>query len=142
MDYHGMDLRSCSNNIDQCRGATIMTARQYIRGHPIEYKDSRWVFSDNGEPVRGGNGERACVRCGELPTLDGHDACIANLPDVRAACCGHGVHTGYISYENGDRKQLHIKNHSDEYRQQLGATREFREKDIIKEYKGEVSDGS
>lgn len=111
-----------------------MTARQYIRGHPIEYKDSRWVFSDNQEPVREGRDKRPCVRCGELPTPGGHDKCISNLPGVQAACCGHGVRPGYLLFTNGDRKQLPIKNHSDEYKQQLGATREFREKDIIKGY--------
>lgn len=33
-------------------------------------------------------------------------------------------------------------NDVDTYRSQLMMLREFREKDIIKEYKGEVSDGS
>lgn len=32
-----------------------------------------------------------CVTCGRCPTEEGHDACIANLPGVLFACCGHGV---------------------------------------------------
>lgn len=31
----------------------------------------------------------------------GHDPCIANLPGVIYACCGHGVVEGYIAFENG-----------------------------------------
>jgi len=42
-----------------------------------------------------------CPRCGKKPTKDGHDPCIANLPGVVAACCGHGVETGYVMFEDG-----------------------------------------
>jgi hypothetical protein len=42
-----------------------------------------------------------CVKCGLKRTAAGHDPCIANLPGVRHACCGHGVHSGYIYFENG-----------------------------------------
>ena len=42
--------------------------------------------------------DRPCTRCGEMPTEEGHDACIANLPGVRNACCGHGVEEGYIQF--------------------------------------------
>jgi hypothetical protein len=30
-----------------------------------------------------------------------HDPCIANLPGVLFACCGHGVGRGYVAFENG-----------------------------------------
>jgi hypothetical protein len=30
-----------------------------------------------------------------------HDPCLADLPGVRAACCGHGAEPGYILFENG-----------------------------------------
>jgi hypothetical protein len=30
-----------------------------------------------------------------LPSRDGHDACIKQTPDIRHACCGHGVIEGY-----------------------------------------------
>ena len=31
-----------------------------------------------------------CQHCNQEPTEDGHDACIANLPDTDHACCAHG----------------------------------------------------
>lgn len=39
---------------------------------------------------------RPCVRCGLPPTATGADPCIADLPDVAYACCGHGGY-GYVS---------------------------------------------
>ena len=34
-------------------------------------------------------------------TPEGHDPCIANLPGVVFACCGHGVKEGYVCFESG-----------------------------------------
>lgn len=31
---------------------------------------------------------------------NGHDPCIANLPGITDACCGHGKE-GYLGFENG-----------------------------------------
>jgi hypothetical protein len=42
-----------------------------------------------------------CIRCKRKATEDGHDSCLANLPGVKYACCGHGIEEGYISFENG-----------------------------------------
>lgn len=43
-----------------------------------------------------------CPMCDVTPTKDGHDPCIANLPGVNYACCGHGVsELAYISFEDG-----------------------------------------
>jgi hypothetical protein len=42
-----------------------------------------------------------CVKCGKLPTDEGHDACLGTLPGVIDACCGHGVTEAYINFENG-----------------------------------------
>lgn len=42
-----------------------------------------------------------CRACGQRRTEDGHDPCIANLPGVLYACCGHGVEGGYIKFEDG-----------------------------------------
>lgn len=33
--------------------------------------------------------------------MSGHDPCIANLPGVAYACCGHGAEPGYIHFYNG-----------------------------------------
>lgn len=82
------------------------------RGHVIVEKDmGNWdkvVYEDTGENVYEGFGndfhvnERPCVHCGKMPSPGGHDACIANLPGVDFACCGHGgIERGYISFKNG-----------------------------------------
>ena len=42
-----------------------------------------------------------CPMCNKQATADGHDPCIANLPGVSSACCGHGKTKGYIEFENG-----------------------------------------
>jgi hypothetical protein len=44
---------------------------------------------------------KPCVKCGKLPTKEGHDACLGTLPGVIDACCGHGVKEAYIIFENG-----------------------------------------
>lgn len=41
-----------------------------------------------------------CERCGK-PPVDGHDACINNLPGVAFACCRHGKGKGYIKFLDG-----------------------------------------
>ncbi len=43
-----------------------------------------------------------CVHCGKNPTRQGHDPCIADLPGVVFACCGHGAG------ENGERNCCYI----------------------------------
>jgi hypothetical protein len=69
-------------------------------GHPT-YFDGKGVvrYCDNHKPTTWPS-ERPCPRCGKLPTPEGHDPCIANLPGVAAACCGHGFN-GYIMFEEG-----------------------------------------
>lgn len=42
-----------------------------------------------------------CPKCDKNPTPEGHDPCIANLPGVDFACCGHGVKDGYVKFNNG-----------------------------------------
>jgi hypothetical protein len=51
-----------------------------------------WRYLDTGEPA---DVERPCVRCGQMPTPEGHDACLGTVPGVKAACCGHGVTEPY-----------------------------------------------
>lgn len=84
-------------------------ATSYDRGHKIKYNhgDNYWYFIDNGERVEGSN--RPCKRCGELATEDGHDACLANLPGVMNACCGHGDGRGYIMFNDGRIFDVDIK---------------------------------
>jgi len=73
-----------------------------MNGHQIYYDEmtKKWIYSDNDE-IMNPQEKRPCIRCGELPTGDGHDSCIANLGNVINACCGHGVEEGYIQFDNG-----------------------------------------
>ena len=49
---------------------------------------------DNGEP---------CDKCGEVPTAEGHDACIGTLPNIMNACCGHGGRNEpYVQFYSSD----------------------------------------
>lgn len=40
-----------------------------------------------------------CSHCGRAQLTSGHDPCIANLPDVVFACCGHGGGQDYTGSE-------------------------------------------
>jgi hypothetical protein len=47
------------------------------------------------------SGFERCPRCGSEPTTQGHDACLANLPGVVNACCGHGLMPPYATLSSG-----------------------------------------
>lgn len=49
----------------------------------------------------GFNKQGLCKLCDEPRTERGHDPCIANLPGVVFACCGHGLENGYIKFTDG-----------------------------------------
>lgn len=75
------------------------------RGHPMRFDGStqEWRYKDTGEAVKDRWRERPCGRCGEA-TDDGHDPCIAKLPGVKNACCGHGdTAEAYAQFEDGRR---------------------------------------
>ena len=59
-------------------------------------------MSDLYTPDMAGSGQRGvCVKCGLLPTPEGHDGCLGTLPEnvVMNACCGHGnEHQAYIQF--------------------------------------------
>jgi len=71
-----------------------MTVTTYERGHLVfwDRESQKWHYVDNGEIA---NDQRACIRCGELPTPEGDDACLGHRPGIKSACCGHGVETPY-----------------------------------------------
>ena len=69
-----------------------MTAISHIRGHQIEYHNE-WIYSDTKESA---SIERPCIRCGEYPDEEGHDACLGHIIGVKNACCGHGVKRKYV----------------------------------------------
>lgn len=72
------------------------------RGHELRQRLSgHYVYCDTGQPVADWP-DRPCGYCGAANTADGHDACIANLPDVAGACCGHGVERdAYVLFDDG-----------------------------------------
>ena len=80
-------------------GDVIVTG--YNRGHKYVYNfDYEHIKSNlNGKELN--ITEMPCVRCGKMPSKEGHDQCLGRLPGVLAACCGHGVEEGYILFENG-----------------------------------------
>jgi hypothetical protein len=47
--------------------------------------------------------KRPCPKCGQVRLENGHDPCIAELPGVLNACCGHGAKAkaGYVMFGNG-----------------------------------------
>jgi hypothetical protein len=65
-----------------------MTRKQYI-GAPNCWKRRKKT------------GEVVCRQCKMPRTPEGHDPCIADLPGVDFACCGHGDHPGYVAFKNG-----------------------------------------
>ena len=57
-------------------------------------------------PDMAGSGQfGVCAKCGELPTIEGHDGCLGVLAgNVMNACCGHGNNDqAYIQYWDRER---------------------------------------
>ena len=81
-----------------------MSARSHHRGHRMYYdeKSEMWKYEDDNTLVSECWKKRPCGECGKNFTKNGHDPCIASLPGVTNACCGHGVLSeSYICFNNG-----------------------------------------
>ena len=79
---------------------TVVTGFHF--GHSITWNGTTgtWHYDDTGENIKEVPW-RKCPRCNLPPTEDGHDACIANLPGVKNACCGHGRKGwGYVVFDD------------------------------------------
>jgi len=74
-----------------------MGAASYYRGHKIEYINNEWVYSDTKKLVSEDK-TRACGKCANNETKEGHDACLGELPGLMNACCGHGADEPYIQF--------------------------------------------
>lgn len=72
----------------------------HINGNLVLWDEEkeRWLYIDGTDAWQN---PRPCPKCNQLPTPEGHDACLGQLPGVEYACCGHGVSQGYISFTNG-----------------------------------------
>jgi hypothetical protein len=78
-----------------------MTITTFAFGHKIFSVDGRnYFYADNHQAYEDAE-PRACPKCKKMPTEDGHDPCIANLPGVAYACCGHGVDDAYVKFPDG-----------------------------------------
>jgi len=78
----------------------------YFRGHPVVCLAGEACerYADDLTPTvdeAGVSVERPCVQCGLLAAPDGPDPCLGLLPDVKAACCGHGVDEPYVLMGHG-----------------------------------------
>jgi hypothetical protein len=73
----------------------------HVFGHRTYWdSEGRYLYCDNDEVVTFPT-TRPCPKCGAMPTADDHDPCIAALPGVEFACCGHGIAYGYIAFSDG-----------------------------------------
>lgn len=80
-----------------------MTVKSRLRGHEIEWCNGRWHYSDTGEVA---DHDRPCIRCGEMPTPEGYDACLGFVPGAEYACCGHGINEPFIRLTSGCSRPL------------------------------------
>lgn len=73
------------------------------RGNPTYYDETtNTAHYLDGTPVpTDPTLERPCVKCGLRPTPEGYDACLGHIEGAKAACCGHGIETGYVAWEVG-----------------------------------------
>ena len=65
------------------------------RGWEIVFESNQWIWADTKESI---TKERGCKKCGELPTKEGHDACLGYIKGAKYACCGHGLISKSIIY--------------------------------------------
>ena len=65
-----------------------MAATSSERGWVTVWDGRVWRYADSGGVA---DGRRACRRCGRVPTVEGHDACLGTVAGLISACCGHGV---------------------------------------------------
>ncbi len=83
-----------------------MVARSYWRGCSIYCDDvsNEYRYADDDSAVKGQ--DRPCGLCKRPSTESGHDPCIANLPNVVNACCGHGrLSEAYVHFKDGRHEQ-------------------------------------
>lgn len=84
-----------------------MTARSHKRGNPIYFDtDKKEWLSEDSTPVEF---DQRCSRCGQLPTPEGHDACLGTLPGIENACCSHGVGYPYLMFNSESHFQAAVE---------------------------------
>jgi hypothetical protein len=68
------------------------------RGHKMELS---WIYSDTKNLVSSDK-DRACGKCNQPNTKEGHDPCLGTLKNAMNACCGHGnLSEAFVQLPNG-----------------------------------------
>ena len=103
-DYRDL-IATCEVLVATHTTAAIV-ACSYFRGHPVVCfaGEAGECYADDLTPTvdeAGVSAERPCVQCGLLAAPDGPDPCLGMLPEVKAACCGHGVDEPYVLMGHG-----------------------------------------
>ncbi len=76
--------------------------RGYLRGNVVQWDAELqgWRYYPDGAVADPDHADRTCGFCGQAPTVEGMDACFGEqgIPGATSACCGHGVHPGYVGW--------------------------------------------
>lgn len=88
-----------------------MEKKKYGRfGREIyEKENGEWFWKEDDTSILI---DKSCPKCHLFPLKYEVDPCLGLLPGVEHACCGHGIHNGYILFNNGKRvilKDFEIK---------------------------------
>jgi len=66
-----------------------------------DWSIKKYRLESNDEIINGDIDKLPCAKCGQVPTLEGYDACLGHLRGVLFACCGHGRKgERYVMFEN------------------------------------------
>ncbi|MGD9893963.1 MAG: hypothetical protein AB7R89_06265 [Dehalococcoidia bacterium] len=68
----------------------------YKRGQRVYFDSASesWFDLETEAPFE----ERPCPSCNRLAEPGGPDPCLGMIPGAIGACCGHGVHPGYLQF--------------------------------------------
>lgn len=91
--------------INKCQCGSIFITTGSVVGNVVNLCGNckEWYFEDGKINNSENYSKLICPICNLSPTKEGHDPCIANLPKVAFACCGHG-----------DKKQAYVMFDKDE----------------------------
>ena len=91
-----MTIREISDYLNTNENPTFVFN---VKGHEVYDKNGDgWFYYKNNDELCDFRNPRPCIRC-NLPSINNQDACIASLPNVINACCGHGKN-GYFMVSN------------------------------------------
>jgi len=82
-----------------------------IRGWKLySHDDKTYYHPETGVLIKKEDLEKLpCSRCGELPTVEGYDACLGSIKGAEGACCGHGINNGYVTFRTSRGQLLHAR---------------------------------